>query len=396
MKIFTFLICVIIVITNCNQEVATKSIVQSIDQWTYVEVDSSKTKWGDYAEPEWLRYFGLDVGDVNGDNKDDIISGRNVYLQTQDIKSWTRYDLGLNVDGMLVTDIDGDDYKDIIAEALPNVYWIEASNKIPQKWNARVIAQIPPTSHHNGQGYRTTKLTGGPKDDILLSSQKGIYLIKVPSNPSNTNDWGATLIAANASDEGFAVGDIDGDGDMDIASGRRIGEASEPKQLVWFENNGDFSSPWQSHDIAVTMHPIDRVEIADLDGYGNNEIIISEERYPGLEPDASLRWFKQNSVQKWTQQKIVTQYSMNNLDVADIDMDGDVDIITCEHKGKNLELQIWKNDGKANFEKQLVDSGKESHLGARLYDIDHDGDLDIVSTAWDQHQYMHLWINNAK
>lgn len=30
--------------------------------------------WGDWAEPDWLRYFGLDSGDVDGDGFTDIVA----------------------------------------------------------------------------------------------------------------------------------------------------------------------------------------------------------------------------------------------------------------------------------------------------------------------------------
>lgn len=86
---------------------------------------------------------------------------------------------------------------------------------------------------------------------------------------------------------------------------------------------------------------------------------------------------------------------MNNLDVADIDNDGDIDISTSEHKGEDLTLQLWLNDGAGNFTIQEVDKGKEAHLGARFYDMDGDDDLDIISIGWDQHNFVHLWRNDA-
>mgnify|MGYP001812462615 FL=1 len=59
----------------------TMIVAQSpVSSWSYIEVDSAKSKWGDYAEPQWLRYFGLDAGDVNGDGARDILSGRWIYL----------------------------------------------------------------------------------------------------------------------------------------------------------------------------------------------------------------------------------------------------------------------------------------------------------------------------
>lgn len=96
--------------------------------------------------------------------------------------------------------------------------------------------------------------------------------------------------------------------------------------------------------------------------------------------------------------------AMNNLDVADMDRDGDMDIITCKHSipygGKpapgNERLQIWENDGKGNFTLHVVDHGKESHLEAQTANLDGDGDLDIVSTACRDYQYLHLWRNDNR
>jgi hypothetical protein len=94
---------------------------------------------------------------------------------------------------------------------------------------------------------------------------------------------------------------------------------------------------------------------------------------------------------------------MNNLDTADMDGDGDIDIITCEHSmpygGKpapgHERLQVWANDGHGNFTEHTIDQNRESHLGAQAVDLDHDGDLDIVSIAWRDYQYLHLWRNDA-
>jgi hypothetical protein len=42
-----------------------------------------------------------------------------------------------------------------------------------------------------------------------------------------------------------------------------------------------------------------------------------------------------------------------------------------------------------------VDEGKESHEGTRLFDLDDDGDLDIVSIAYDAPEQIHLWRNDS-
>lgn len=43
------------------------------DAWTYIRIDDSRQKWGDWAEPEWLRYFGLDAADADLDGDLDLV-----------------------------------------------------------------------------------------------------------------------------------------------------------------------------------------------------------------------------------------------------------------------------------------------------------------------------------
>jgi hypothetical protein len=51
--------------------------------------------------------------------------------------------------------------------------------------------------------------------------------------------------------------------------------------------------------------------------------------------------------------------------------------------------------GRWGFTEHVVDRGKESHLGTQVTDLNRNGDLDIVSIAWDDHKNLHLWRNDA-
>ena len=367
-------------------------------QWEYSAIDSTKQKWGDWNEPEWLRYFGLDAGDVNHDGLLDIVSGRYVYHQPKSNAQqfWRRIVLDDNVDGIFIMDVDGDDHADIIAQALPNIYWYEAVDLNGTRFLRHKIAEVPATSHINSQGFEKAQIIPGGKEELLIAGNGNVYLISIPEKPTEMI-WPTKLIADNTSDEGIGVGDIDGDGDLDISCGRRRVGEDEPKILVWFENEGRFDSPWKDHYVARTDHPIDRVKIADLNGDGQMEIIVAEERYPGLDPDSNILWFKQNdSDEAWTSTVLTTQYSSNNLEVVDKDEDGDLDILTAEHKGELLELQLWANNGTSSFTKTVLDIGKENHLGAKAFDMDNDGDLDIIGSAWDNYRWVHYWRNAMK
>ena len=365
--------------------------------FTYLPIDSTKQKWGDWDEPEWLRYFGLDAGDVNRDGLQDILSGRYLYLNPGDdlTASWEKVVLDDNVDGIFLMDVDGDPFADIIAQALPAVYWYEATDESARHFSRRQIAEIPATSHVNSQGFTLADVSGNGHSDILIAGNGNVYAIEISELPGE-NIWNTTLIGPNTSDEGIGTGDIDGDGDIDIVCGRRKQGENEPTILVWFRNPGVLSSNWESFEIGETEHPIDRIALGDLNGDGSLEIIMAEERYPGKEPDGSIFWYKSGTVltEPWEQHLVVTQYSSNNLDLADYDADGDLDLLTCEHKGPTLELQVWENNGEARFEKQVLDTGKENHLGTQWVDLDGDGDLDIIGSAWDHYEWVHVWRND--
>ncbi|MCP9237833.1 VCBS repeat-containing protein [Lewinella sp. JB7] len=370
---------------------------REVPSFTHILIDSTKQKWGDWAEPEWLRYFGQDEADIDHDGDLDILSGRYLYFNPGGNLEgkWRRQVLDDNVDGIFLIDVDGDAFSDLIAMALPDVYWYEATDADATAWRRTRVTQVPATSHVNSQGFERAQIVAGGREELLLAGNGDVYLIRIPDDP--TTPWPTELIAPNTSDEGIGVGDLDGDGDLDLAVGRRPEGADEPTILVRYLNPGDGTTPWPSREVGTSEHPIDRVSVSDLNGDGRADIIVTEERYPGEEPDGNLWWYEQPAGEKsWERHRVVTQYSMNNLDVADIDGDGDVDILTNEHKGPRLELQFWLNDGRGNFTKRVVDTGKENHLGTQLVDLDNDGDLDIFGGAWDSYEFVHVWRNDER
>jgi len=76
-----------------------------------------------------------------------------------------------------------------------------------------------------------------------------------------------------------------------------------------------------------------------------------------------------------------------SIDVADMDEDGDVDVVAGEHNlddPASARLLVFENaDGAGGaWEVHLAATGDEHHDGAHVADMDGDGDLDIISIGW--------------
>ncbi len=362
------------------------SVHLSLDDWSYFQIDDSRP----------APAFGLAMGDLNGDGQSDIVSGNYFYRNPGgDMNApWDRITFPITVDALFVIDVDEDTYGDVIGmDPLGSLYWMEASDPQGNFWNSKQVGEVESANHGiSTQGYVAAQLVPGGKPEIIVnmgSSQVNgpVYYFEIPSNPVN-GDWQRTTIADSTYPEGIGVGDIDRDGDIDICG------TLDATHVSWWENPGDGSSNWAMHMIGSTPSPIaDRFSASDVNGDNQLDIVVSV-----ANGDTNgVFWFEAPADPQsanWVRHTVVVQNTTNSLDVADMDEDGDMDIISAEHRGTK-KLAVWENDGNGNFTEHVVSSGKESHLGAQVSDLDGDDDLDIVSIAWDDFQYLHLWRNDA-
>jgi hypothetical protein len=381
---------------------------KSIDNWAYHRVDATRQKYYD----SWYSYFGLSASDATGDNCKDIVSGKYFYKNPGSSDpggTWVRSELPVDSDGALFVNVDGDSNADIIAFGLPYIYWFEATDVNASAWvMKRTITPDAPdvaTDHRNPQASRIIDINNDGSPDILFEGGKpsagtdGLYALTIPSNPI-TDTWNLTRMTSVGGD-GFGVGDIDGDGDLDVTiGGQRDVAAGGLSDIYWYEDPGSIGTfgSWIRHSVGTTERSADRFEIADVDGDSRLDILISEETYPDFNIPGSAYWFKNPEDPRgvWTR-NVIGQfrgyYAPQSMGVTDMDNDGDMDVVLGEHQNQK-RMFVLLNDGTGNFTEHLVGSGKESH-GLVLSDIDNDGDIDIIHIGWNDYQSLHLWENKA-
>ena len=351
-----------------------------LDQWTYLEIDSRRTG----------RAFGLAMSDLSGDGNDDIVSGKYFYRSPGGniTGRWPRSTFPVDADALLAIDVDDDDYGDAIAlDAAGKLYWLEAEDKLGGDWKAMHVGNVGQADHNiSSQGYALGQLVAGGKQEIIINVGS-IFYFQIPPKPDVT-PWPRSMITDVAYPEGVGVGDVDRDGDVDICG------TVDNKRIAWWENPGNGQNGWPGHAVGAIPDKIaDRFYLADLNGDDRLDIVVSAANGS----KNGVYWWEQldgAAGSAWRLRTIVVQDTTNSMDVADMDSDGDIDVISGEHRGDE-RVAIWVNEGRGQFSEQVVWSGKESHLGTRVADLDGDGDFDIVSIAWDDPQFMHVWRNDA-
>ncbi|NBC17466.1 MAG: T9SS type A sorting domain-containing protein [Bacteroidetes bacterium] len=330
----------------------------------------------DDAKP-WRSLF-VDTADLDTDGATDVITGGWWYRHPGTLDgAWERRPLGAPLHNMAaVQDFDGDGDVDVLGTqgkgASRNATFAWARNDGGGAFT--VLDNIEPGNGDFLQGVAIERLTPGEPLTVALSWHEagvGVQTLTVPPDPS-TETWTWQRIASISQDEALSAGDLDRDGDLDLLLGTR-----------WLRNEG---GTWSDHALHDPPGTPDRNRLADVNGDGRLDAVVG---YEAISRPGVLAWYEQpmSATSLWTEHVIATIIGPMSVDVADLDGDGDVDVVAGEHSTADPEaarLYVFENaDGAGrSWTQHLVHTGDEHHDGAHLADLDGDGDLDIVSIGW--------------
>lgn len=221
-----------------------------------------------------------------------------------------------------------------------------------------------PRELHTGAGYDfdLEDVNGDGNPDVTIVSQ--MTRDRFLQQYVNTgNEFQSYSIPSDPNTEHVRVGDLTGDGRRDLVITTWQWSSNEGAILL-YENLGDgteYASPIQ----ISTLEGRSDLELIDLDSDGDLDVIVDGAWYE----NSNSSFEKRNSI-------ALPEH------FVDWDQDADVDALTIV----NDKLVWLENDGKGNFGSnvELGDVGIWESLYSGLYtgDLDSDGQLDVVTLSW--------------
>ncbi len=252
--------------------------------------------------------------------------------------------------------------------------YVDAGASASDNYEGNISSNIVIVNPVNKNIAGTYQVTYNVSDTSGNSATQITRTVIVQDTSMATNDFTPHTVTTHASNsEWLEMVDIDKDGDLDILSASTGNAGAE---VAWYENHGDYT--FTEHIIAVDVNSPESIKAADMDNDGDLDILYTT--YDGA--GASLKQCINDGSQTFACADIAnTTGGLSYIDIVDIDNDGKKDIVSASWT--NNRIDWYKNNGDGTYASpSLIDNANMTNAISLDYaDFDKDGDMDIVTAA---------------
>lgn len=329
------------------------------------------------------RARGLVVADIDGDGDPDLVSGAPVddivswHENTAgDGSAWTTHEIFTAADGVrqvFAADVDGDGDVDVLDASFDDgtIRWFENVDGSGSMWSDHTIA----TGVSGAFSVFAADIDGDGDLDAASGAYSGSEVAWHENTAGDGSAWSAhEVLTGSETSEVFAA-DIDGDGDLDLVSG-----AYFDNTVYWHENTAGDGSAWSRHTISTAAGYVYSVFAADIDGDGDLDVLAA------ASDTDSVAWFENTAGNgsAWSPRILATSPNgPETLLAADIDGDGDFDLALTSFYDDTVRW--YRNETihrSARFPASSVITGAADGASTVVAaDIDGDGDDDAVMAS---------------
>jgi len=354
----------------------------------------------------------VSTADLDGDGDTDIVSSAVSYLgsyrDTIIITCYANDGAGGFVSSQVIvsedyepqclyaSDIDGDDDLDILFSAfIPETIWNSRgdSNSPPDDPSLSVIGWYANDGAGRFDSLQTTtfeeiELQSTFMADVdadgyvdLLGVVDDYEIAWFRNDGSGQFEDRRVIDISTVKVNGLCTGDLSGDGNLDllVASESYWGAPS----LTWYASQGDGQfDPAQEIPAGLKHGDGYAVNILDVDNDGDLDV-VAVHRHCVLACTYTLTWYANDGSGQFACEQIIAgaggYESFSSLFAADLDNDGDLDILSVDRR--KGQVQWFENGGLGYGPQVAIDTELDGANGVLASDFDGDGDLDVLATG---------------